>query len=242
MTRRMLVTGASGRIGHAFVRRCERGPDELVRADLEDTAPGSPFPFLRLDVTDDGSCREACRGVDVVVHLAADPSPTASFDEAVLPINIVGTRRLARAAVEADVGRFVFASSVQAVAGYPDDHQVREDDAPRPLNDYGVGKAFGEALCASLAASSSTSFVAVRIGHYAEERPPPNAPADERSSWLSPADAHRVLLAAATAPVRGFVVAHGISDNAWKRLSVTATRAAIGFDPRDDAFAGAEDG
>lgn len=236
---RVLVTGASGRIGTAFVAGCQGGDLELLRADLADHDPGSAAPFRQLDVADAGACLDACHGVEAVLHLAADPRPDADFATAVLPVNIAGTYNMAVAAVAAGVPRFVFASSAQAVEGYPVDRQVRESDAPWPANDYGVGKAFGEALCASLAVRSSTSFVAVRIGNYRSEAPGPAAPSlRDRAAWLSPRDATQLLRLALVRPVSGYVVAHGVSDNAVKRLALDATTATLGYRPRDDAFAG----
>lgn len=234
---RVLVTGASGEIGAAFASSCEGSELELVRADLEDRTPDSPFPFLRLDVTHEDACRRACRGFDAVLHLAADPSPMADFRSSVLPTNIVGTYNMATAAVAAGVSRFVFASSAQTVAGYPTDRQSRESDPPCPANDYGVGKAFGEALCASLALTSATDFVSVRIGNYAAERPGPEASWRDRAAWLSPRDANQLLTLAVTRHTPGHVVVHGVSNNATKQLSLQATAAALGYAPVDDAFA-----
>jgi uronate dehydrogenase len=231
-----LVTGASGRIGREFAGSAE--PDlRLLRADLRDHDPGHRHPFVELDVTQPAACRDACRGVDAVVHLAADPSPAADFRSSVLPLNIVGTYNMVEAALTAGVGRFVFASSIQAVEGYPPDYQMREEDPPRPPNDYGVGKAFGEALCAAAALRGSTTFVAVRIGNYQEERPSPDAHPLGKASWVSPRDTVQLLTLAVTAPVDGYGVAHGVSDNAMKRLAVDATRHRLGYQPRDDAFA-----
>lgn len=239
----VLLTGASGRIGTAFVDLVEEavevgGAFQIRRADLVDARPGHRHPFVRLDVTDPAACRVACVGVDAVVHLAADPSPSADFRSIVLPVNVVGTYNMVEAAVVEGVRRFVFASSAQAVEGYPLDHQVREADAPQPVNDYGVGKAFGEALCAAAATRSDTTFVSVRIAFYAEEAPGPEASLRDRSAWLSPRDAVQLLSLAVTAPVDGHVVAHGVSDNATKRLSIDATRRTLGYAPVDDAFAG----
>jgi uronate dehydrogenase len=234
---RVLVTGASGRIGTAFVAGCVGGDLDLVRADLDDRDPASPFPFVRLDVTDAAACRDACVGADAVLHLAADPSPRADFRASVLPVNIAGTYNIATAAVEAGARRLVFASSAQAVEGYPRDRQVRESDAPRPANDYGVGKAFGEALCAALAARSETAFVAVRIANYTPDRPGPDASFRDRSAWLSPRDANQLLTLALTADTAGSVIVHGVSNNLAKRLAVTETRALLGYEPVDDAFA-----
>lgn len=240
---RVLVTGASGRIGAAFTAACRGSGLELLRADLTDHDPRSDAPFRHLDVTDEEACRDACHDVDAVLHLAADPRPDADFATAVLPVNIVGTYNMAVAAVAAGAQRFVFASSAQVVEGYPADRQIRETDAPWPANDYGAGKAFGEALCASLAVRSSTSFVAVRIGNYRPDAPAPTASSlRDRAAWLSPRDANQLLRLALVQPSTGYLVAHGSSDNDVKRLTIGATAAALGYRPQDNAFAGDERG
>ncbi len=238
---RVLVTGASGRIGTAFTAECRSSDLQLVRADLVDHDPRSEAPFRQLDVTDDTACQQACHDVDAVLHLAADPRPDADFSNAVLPVNIVGTYNMVVAAVASGVERFVFASSAQAVEGYPVDTQVRETDAPWPANDYGVGKAFGEALCASWAVRSTTSFIAVRIGNYSPEVPAAaTSSLRDRAAWLSQGDANQLLRLALVQPCSSsYLVAHGISDNAVKRLAIDATTAALGYRPQDDAFSNA---
>ncbi len=232
---KVLVTGASGRIGSAFVASCVGGSLDVLRGDIRPDEH-APFPFTSLDITDAAACRRACEDVAAVLHLAADPSPTSPFLERVVPLNIVGTFNMVEAAIDAGVGRFVFASSAQAVEGYPRDHQVRETDAPRPANDYGVGKALGEALCASRA-GGPTSFVALRIAYYNQDPPPATEPLRQRMAWLSVRDANQLLERSLVAPVTGFTVGHGISDNASKRLSLARTRDVLGYAPQDDAFA-----
>jgi uronate dehydrogenase len=229
---RVLVTGASGRIGTAFIASPPPTDWEVIATDR---VAGGGVEVL--DVTDPQACRRALSAVDAVVHLAADPSTSADFRTSVLPVNILGTYNIASAAVAAGVRRVVFASSAQAVAGYPLDVQVREDDPPRPVNDYGVGKAFGEALCASMAARSTTIFLSVRIGNYAERRPTADASLRNRMAWLSPRDSVHLLWCALTAAVDGHHVLHGVSDNAAKQLSIEATRRRVGYAPVDDAFA-----
>lgn len=233
----VLVTGAAGRIGTAFVAGVGgAGFDLSVRAT--DLVAGDGVAAL--DVTDPDACRVACRGVDAVLHLAADPDPHADFRTSVLPVNVVGTYNVVEAALAEGVGRIVAASSAQAVEGYPTDHQVRETDAPRPRNDYGAGKAFGEALGSVAGARGPTTFVSVRIGYYADDRPGPDASWRDRTAWLSPRDAVQLLGLALTAPLGdvpgGHVVVHGVSDNAGKRLSIDATRRLLGYTPVDDAF------
>jgi hypothetical protein len=51
--------------------------------------------------------------VDVVVHLAADPRPSADFHESLLPANVIGVYNAFAAAAKAGCARLIFASSVR---------------------------------------------------------------------------------------------------------------------------------
>lgn len=234
---RVLVTGAAGQIGRHFAQAVS---DEL-QLTLTDRnaaeATGTSPAVARLDITDADACVRAVEEFDAVLHLAADPSPTADFLTSVVPLNMIGAYNMVNAAADAGVHRFVFASSAQAVAGYPLDHQVREGDAPRPANDYGAAKAFGEALCAAAAVRTTTTFVAVRIGNYQRRRPPVDATLRDRMAWLSPRDADQLLGLALTVGIDDFQVANGVSNNTPKWLALRETRAVFGYHPYDDAFA-----
>lgn len=233
---RVLVTGAAGQIGSHFAASA---PEEL-RLHLTDRTPveatDTTPAVTGLDITDADACRSAVADVDAVLHLAADPAPDADFLSSVLPVNMLGTYNMITAACAARVHRFVFASSIHAVSGYPLEYQVREHDAPRPGNDYGVGKAFGEALCASWAGRATTTFVAIRIGNYQDGPPTAEATLQDRMGWLSPRDADQLLGLSLTAAIDDFRVAHGVSNNTPKRLALRQTRAVFGYHPYDDAF------
>jgi uronate dehydrogenase len=224
---RVLVTGAGGRIGAAFRASDETADLEVVATDLE-ARPG----IAALDIRDADACGRAVEGMDAVLHLAADPHPFADLLGSVLPVNVVGTYNVLAAAEAAGVPRFVWASSIWAVAGYPDDHLVLETDAPRPASHYGVGKAACEALCAAHATWSSMSSVSVRIGAYGD-RPGPDAAEREQRAWLSVRDANRLLRLALTAPLEGHHVVHGVSANARPLVSLQRTTALLGYVPRD---------
>ena len=226
----VLVTGAAGRIGTAFAAYAA-GRYDLRLADLSGTE-------TLLDVTDLDACRAACEGVDAVVHLAGDASPEADFAQSLLPVNIAGTYNLFRAAADAGVRRVVHASSAQAVEGYPLDVQVREGMPPRPGNLYGVSKAFGEALAAYFAAREGLEAVAVRIGAFERAEDWRRLDARDLSAWAAPDDLCALLVRCLEADLgpSGFAVAHGISDNRFKRLSLEATKARLGYAPEADAF------
>ena len=236
--RRVVVTGAAGRIGRTVSAALE-GRWDLVRTDLPaeaDEAAG----VAPLDVTDLDACRTAFAGADAVVHLAANPSPDATFDELLAP-NLVGVQAVARATADAGVRRLVLASSLHAVSALPRDVQRRVDDQPRPANLYGATKAWAEAVGAMTAATTATSVVALRIGYFHPGPPPPDGDLQERTAWLSPRDAAELVRAAVEADlpagVDGFVVANGTSANRHNVADLGPTRRTLGYAPVDDAWA-----
>jgi nucleoside-diphosphate-sugar epimerase len=118
--RRVVLTGAAGRIGRAIA------PQLADRWDLQRTDLLSDPEIAALDITDLEACRSAFAGADAVVHLAAVPDPEATWEQ-LLPANVIGTYNVAQAAGDAGVRRLVLASSLHAVGGLPDQTQRRAD-------------------------------------------------------------------------------------------------------------------
>jgi nucleoside-diphosphate-sugar epimerase len=172
-----------------------------------------------------------------VLHLAANPSPSAKWDE-LLDSNIVGMYNMCVAAKSAGCRRLIYASSIHAVSGYPVDVQVKASDPPNPGDLYGVTKVFGEALCRYMAEQEGLSCIAVRIGGF---QPREWAEKEESlkyvDAWVSRRDLQQLLCR--TIDVEGvrFAVFNGISDNLFKRLDISAARELLGYEPKDDLTA-----
>lgn len=236
---RVLLTGAAGKIGTALFHYArERSVFRL--ADRPGTTlpdPGDDHEALAFDLSDAAACRKACEGTDVVVHLAADPSPDADFEGSLLENNILGSYNLLSAAHEAGCRRAVVASSAQVVEAYPVDVQVHPGMPVSPGNLYGVSKCFVEALASYYATKRGLSCVAVRIGafEYAEEHETMSR--RDLSAFVSPRDLCQLLCRCvdATEETR-FAIAHGVSENRFKRLEISETRRTFGYHPEDDAF------
>jgi nucleoside-diphosphate-sugar epimerase len=227
--RRVVLTGAAGRIGRAVA------PQLADRWDLQLTDLLSDDEIAALDITDLEACRSAFAGADAVVHLAAVPDPEATWEQ-LLPANVIGTYNVAQAAGDAGVRRLVLASSLHAVGAIPADVQRRADDPPRPLNLYGATKAWSEAIGSWIAATASISVVALRIGWFLEQHPEPDAPPLAKSAWFSTRDAAELIRASVEAEDVDFVVAHGISANRYRFAELEQTMDRIGYRPTDDAF------
>lgn len=230
--RSVLITGAAGRIGRAVAPQLPREWD-LRLTDLEPSAG-----VAALDTTDLDACRAAFTGLDAVVHLAADPRPTATFDELLGP-NIAGAYNVAQAAIDCGVRRLVLASSIHAMSATDDVTQVRSGDQPRPGNLYGATKAWVEALGAWVASSSDTSVVALRIGYFVEDFSDPAAGrVGHRTAWLSSRDAAELIRSAVLATGVSYFVGYGISANQHRRADLSDTMERLGYRPEDDAWAG----
>jgi UDP-glucose 4-epimerase len=128
---RIVVTGASGNIGTALLRRLTDRTEHTVvgvvrRPPAPDAFPG--VTWRPVDLTDDGAnarLGEALRGADAVVHLAWGFQP--SHDEGYLcRLGVDGTRRVLAAASATGVGHVVHMSSVGAYAPRTDDRPVDE--------------------------------------------------------------------------------------------------------------------
>jgi len=118
-----LVTGAAGFVGSAVVKKLlERGVE--VRALARPTSDlrnleGLPIEVVTGDLTDPASLAAACRGCDVVFHVAADYRLWVPDPDRMMAANVQGTRQLIEAALNAGVQRIVYTSSVAALAAMP---------------------------------------------------------------------------------------------------------------------------
>ena len=234
----ILLTGAAGRIGTAFREACgERYRFRLADLQTDGLAetPGAGHEAVRLDISDADACREACAGIDTVIHLAADPSTEADWESSLLPNNIQGVVNVFRAASEAGCQRVVFASSVHAVGGLQEGEAIADDAPPRPVNLYGASKAFGEAVAATYSAAG-LSGIAIRIGAYDAPWFHERVDATAAMAYVSARDLNDLLVRCIETADIPYAVVAGISDNARKRFDLIQTRSLLGYAPRDDGF------
>ena len=236
MKRKVLITGAAGRIGR-FITGKLKGHYDFVLTDLRKPTDTHGFPFVQADITDIAAVRTTCEPVDTVLHLAADPHEDASW-ESILPNNITGVYNVFQAANEAGCQRVIFASSVHVVAGYPDEVQVHTKMQVRPPNLYGASKAWGEALARFYAEQKDVSLICLRFGwvidRNSEQIRPENPNLDVMLTFEDLTRLVRVSIEAP--PDLHFGIFHGVSNNRWKRFDISDARDLLGYAPKDDAF------
>jgi len=127
------VTGPTGTFGHGLIPLLQSEPQVgrvigVARRPFDPAVHGwTKMDYQQGDVRDPSALERAFAGADVVVHLAFMITGTASR-ETIRAINIEGTLNAFRAAAEAGVERFVYASSVAAY-GFHRDNPVGMDES-----------------------------------------------------------------------------------------------------------------
>ena len=203
---RVLITGASGKLGAYVIRQLE---EEYELALMSRSCPASEFarfPWIEGDLCEWEDCRRAVAGVDAIQHIGAQPWPTdhpalrGRVEEESLPFdatfrsNMLGTYYLMQAAVEAGVKTVVMAGSNCALG-----HGFRISDSPFPIDflpinethptypedSYSFSKRAGEDLLASFSRAYGIRTYVTRIAGVCppERRQQMAAEARPTSSW-----------------------------------------------------------
>jgi nucleoside-diphosphate-sugar epimerase len=156
----ILITGASGFVGHGLVPVLAPHHRVVVATRTAMPTPGCEVRVVG-DIGPDTDWSGALRDVECVVHLAGLAHATgeaAAFQR----VNCDGTLRLAAAAQRAGVARFVFLSTVKVNGEATSQTPFRESDPPHPVGPYGESKWAAEQGLARLASDGSVAIVILR--------------------------------------------------------------------------------
>ena len=144
----ILVTGATGHVGNALIRRLnDKG--EKVRALIypgEDTTSlrGLNVERIEGDILEPGAIRDAVKGIRYVYHLASLISIGGIPDDLVRRVNVHGTRNVALACRESGVEKLIYVSSIHALVR-PEAGEVMDERLPfdpeNPAGEYDRSKA-----------------------------------------------------------------------------------------------------
>lgn len=174
MSNSILVTGATGSFGRAFIKNLvssnaapERlvvySRDELKQYEMQQEFPVSTYPFIRYflgDIRDKARLEMALKGIDTVIHAAAlKQVPAAEYNPfEFIRTNILGAENLIRACLNSDVSQVIALST---------------DKAAAPVNLYGATKLCSDKLfiaANNLTGNQDLKFSVVRYGNVMGSR------------------------------------------------------------------------
>ncbi|WP_029890084.1 UDP-glucose 4-epimerase family protein [Polycyclovorans algicola] len=166
----ILVTGATGLVGAALVRRlCIDGVSQVVAA-VRNAASGLPSQVHLvggLELTGQTDWTPALQNVEAVVHCAARAHVMKDHEADPLDVyrrvNVEGTLNLARQAAAAGARRFLFVSSVKVNGeGTGPGCLFKVGDIPAPLDPYGQSKFEAEQGLREVATETGMEIVIIR--------------------------------------------------------------------------------
>src|SRR5258706_9708688 len=191
MSKRVLVTGGSGKVGKWVIADLQAYGYQVINADRQRAAT---VHTLDVDLCNMGHVYAAMTGVDAVVHLAAIPSPGGHPPEVVFQVNAMSTFNVLQAASTLGIKKVVIASSLSALGlAYsfrPVDLRYFPIDEAHPLlaqDAYGLSKIAGEDLASGFSRRDPTlSVISLRFTLVLTpdelETAIPNLQAQEKSS------------------------------------------------------------
>ncbi|ROT99308.1 NAD-dependent epimerase/dehydratase family protein [Marinobacter halodurans] len=145
MAKKLLVTGASGFVGRELCKHLVSTGYEVIgvtRSDRADLPPGAILHRCNLEKDFLGD--SLLRDVDCIVHLAGQAHGKGGEDHQELDhfrqVNVDVTLRLAKAALDSGVRRFVFVSSIGVHGAITDGRPISEQAPFNPESPYAVSK------------------------------------------------------------------------------------------------------
>ena len=173
--KRILITGPLGHIGSKFIHNIKPGDfEEVILVDnlstqrycsLFNLPKGVPFHFIEADILEE-DFKSLCKGIDVVLHLAAITDATNSFRNSgqVERMNYGGTEKVARACAESNC-RLIFISttSVYGTQGELVDENCDEEGL-KPQSPYAESKLKAEKLLHRMGESDELKYIICRFG------------------------------------------------------------------------------
>lgn len=227
--KKIVLTGAAGRLGSYLREPMSKLADELVSTDIVDDI-GTLYNgerYQRGDLASLDDMMQVLEGAEMVVHMGAyaDEGP---FEKLLGP-NFVGAYNIWEAAYRQGLKRVIYGSSIHAVGMHPKTDFIGTDVRHRPDTFYGLAKCFAEDLGSLYWDKRGLESVHMRILSCAQVN---NARA--LGSWLSYDDLIQMTRRSIEAPVTGFTVVYGVSDN--DRVPVDNAKASfLGYRPKDNA-------
>lgn len=203
----LLLTGAAGLLGGHLRQRLLAKYGSLRSTDVAAAPSLSGDDFRRCDLGDIAALAQVVDGCRTIVHFGA--VSIGSDVRSIIDANIVGTLNLFEAARKHGVARIVFASSGHVVGFHLKNGKLDAAAQHRPDSIYGLSKCFGEDLARLYWDKHGIECAVLRLGICGFG----TAVGAYAPIWLSEDDLWRLVEASLDAPLVGYSIVYGASNN-----------------------------
>jgi len=168
--RRIVVTGAAGRLGSALVHKLAQELSLPILGIDRAADPGLGIDYLRTELSDVSTLTSTLQADDLLVHVAAVHGLSAGFssldDDMYFDLNCKATWNLYSAAAKAGVRKTILTSTIGALGADPEPTPFKRysgfESYPAGIGVYGLSKHIQEEIAFTFAHYSATSTVALR--------------------------------------------------------------------------------
>ena len=214
---KIVLTGASGRLGSYLREPHSKITKKLVSTDKEDIGKTLHNEvFKKLNIKNFKEVNKILKKTDLIIHFGAY-SNEGPFQE-ILDSNILGTYNIWKSAKKNKIKRIIFASSIHSVGMYRANETINHKVMHKPDTFYGLSKCFGENLAQMYWDKCGIECLIIRILSCAKVTSKRSL-----STWLSYDDLIRIVIQSTKIKKLGFEIIYGVSNN--KRLNVDNTNA-----------------
>ena len=214
---RIVLTGASGRLGSYLREPLSKITKKLVSTDKDDIGKTLHNEvFKKLNIKNFKDVNKILKKTDLIIHFGGY-SNEGPFQE-ILDSNILGTYNIWKSAKRNKIKRIIFASSIHSVGMYRANETINHKVMHKPDTFYGLSKCFGENLAQMYWDKCGIECLTIRILSCAKVTSKRSL-----STWLSYDDLIRIVIQSIKIKKLGFEIIYGVSNN--KRLNVDNTNA-----------------
>jgi UDP-glucose 4-epimerase len=226
---KLVVTGGSGKLARYLVPILAVDHEVVLYDKQSPEQDKFKLSWIQGEIIDVAKLREAFKGADAVIHLAALRSCYNYLPVKVMETNALGTFCVLEAANSQGVKKLVFSSS-DAVLGIaqsktdlvPEYLPIDENHPLKPQDPYGVSKMLGEEMCRCYAEGYGITIIALRFSNilcpgdeskYLHDAQDPSLRHKSLWAWVHVEDAIGTIMRALKSDIQGFEVFYIAADD-----------------------------